>query len=236
MSSSYAAAVYVKEHGIKTAYVIGGDGIKEELQLIGVEAAAFDEHLGKPLKEEEFMGEWEEFTKRYPVDKIGAVIVGYDNRFNNFKLAMAHQILRENPNCLFIATNTDATLPYKQGLFLPGGGCFVSALSTCIGRKPDIVAGKPSTLLLDTALSILYHDSENQVTSENKHETVCMVGDRLETDITLGNRVGVKSVCVLTGVAHRDQLDQVIEKQETLQIPQFLLSSFGVIHSVLNKE
>ena len=235
MTSSYAAAVYVKEHDIKTAYVIGGDGIKEELQLVGVEAAAFDEHLSKSLKEEDFMHEWEEFTKRYPIDKIGAVVVGYDNRFNNFKLAMAHQILRQNPNCLFIATNTDSTLPYKQGLFFPGGGCFVSALSTCIGRKPDIVAGKPSTLLLDTALSILYQQQDNQhvITSENRHETVCMVGDRLETDITLGNRVGVKSVCVLTGVAHREQLDETIEKQETLQIPQFLLSSFGCIKTVL---
>jgi len=238
LTSSYAAAVYVKEHNIKKAYVIGGDGIKEELELIGVEAAGFTEHLTKTLKEEHFMEEWEEFTSKHPVESIGVVIVGYDNRFNNFKLAMAHQILRSNPNCLFMATNTDSTLPYKGGLFFPGGGCFVSSLSTAIGRKPDIVAGKPSTLLLDTALSILYHEEKDKITPENRHEKVCMVGDRLETDITLGNRTGVKSVCVLTGVATREQLTSTVhsEPSTSMLIPQYVLEEFASLLPVLKTD
>ncbi|KAF0980804.1 hypothetical protein FDP41_013287 [Naegleria fowleri] len=240
LTSSYAAAVYAKEHAIKKAYVIGGDGIKEELELIGVEACGFEEHLHKTFKEEEFLHEWEEFTKKYPVESIGAVIVGYDNRFNNFKLAMAHQILRRNPQCLFMATNTDATLPYKNNLFFPGGGCFVAALSTAIGRKPDIVAGKPSTLLLDTALHLLYEECKDKVTPENRHVAVCMVGDRLETDIVLGNKTGVKSVCVLTGVATREHLNEIIEEakqdeSKKLLNPQYVLPQLALLRNVVLK-
>ncbi|KAL9651653.1 hypothetical protein ABK040_001598 [Willaertia magna] len=228
LSSAYAASVYIKRHNISKVYVIGGDGIKEELEEIGVVACGFEEHLKKTFKEDTFIHEWEEFIKTYPIEEIGAVVVGYDNRFSNFKLAIAHQILKRNPKCLFVATNTDSTLPYKQDFFYPGGGTFVNCLATAIGRQPDIVAGKPSTLLIDTALSLLYQDKTCSVNPENRNQTVCMVGDRLETDIALGKQAGVQSVCVLTGVATREQISEIkqIDSSSTL-IPDYLISDFA---------
>jgi hypothetical protein len=40
--------------------------------------------------------------------QVGAVVVGFDRNVNYYKLQYATLCIRENPGCLFIATNTDA--------------------------------------------------------------------------------------------------------------------------------
>jgi hypothetical protein len=37
---------------------------------------------------------------------VGAVVVGFDRNINYYKIQMATLCIRENPGCLFIATNT----------------------------------------------------------------------------------------------------------------------------------
>jgi ribonucleotide monophosphatase NagD (HAD superfamily) len=37
----------------------------------------------------------------------------------------------------------------------------------------------------------------------------CIFGDRLETDILAGNRAGITTVVVLTGVTNREKLEQI---------------------------
>ena len=40
--------------------------------------------------------------------QVGAVVVGFDRHINYFKIQYATLCIRENPGCLFIATNRDA--------------------------------------------------------------------------------------------------------------------------------
>ena len=96
---------------------------------------------------------------------------------------------------LFIATNQDPTFPTEDG-FLPGAGTIVAAISTAVGRKPDIVVGKPHPLAMKITLETAGCDASE----------VVMVGDRLDTDIQVGRQAGVFSVLVLSGVTTRTHL------------------------------
>lgn len=101
--------------------------------------------------------------------------------------------MKNNPACLFIATNTDATFPSSTHL-LPGGGSTVAPVATALGRQP-FVLGKPEPFLLE-----LLKNKYNL----NPERTV-MVGDRLSTDILFGSQGGLKTLLVFTGVTHQEE-------------------------------
>lgn len=87
----------------------------------------------------------------------------------------------------WIATNPDRTFPTPRGA-APGNGALVSLVAEAAGRRPDAIAGKPEPPLMREALARC--DASRPL----------MVGDRLDTDIAAGTRVGVPSLLVLTGV------------------------------------
>ena len=87
---------------------------------------------------------------------------------------------------LWVAGNTDATLPSPRGP-LPGNGGFVAVLRGTTGREP-LVAGKP-----DPAL---HRASVDRVGATRP----LVVGDRLDTDVLGAVRGGADSLLVLTGV------------------------------------
>lgn len=43
-----------------------------------------------------------------PCPQVGAVVVGFDREVNYYKIQYATLCIRENPGCMFIATNRDA--------------------------------------------------------------------------------------------------------------------------------
>ncbi len=88
----------------------------------------------------------------------------------------------------WIATNSDLTFPAPGGI-APGNGAFVQLVAQTAGRSPDAVAGKPEPPLLSAAIARLAASRP------------LMVGDRLDTDIEAGTRVGIPSLLVFTGVA-----------------------------------
>jgi 4-nitrophenyl phosphatase len=149
------------------------------------------------------------------------VVIGIDDKFNNYKLATGTCLLRASKDILFVATNADACLPYSDNLDFPGAGSFVAALSTASGRVPDMVCGKPSQLLLD------YVIDEYKITDRSR---VCMVGDRIDTDIMMGNKGHIQTLCVLTGVATKEILTELKDEEK---IPNFVVQSFGDISKSL---
>lgn len=88
----------------------------------------------------------------------------------------------------WIATNLDFTFPTPGGP-APGNGSLVRLVADVTRREPTAVAGKPERPLLDEAIRRL--EAENAL----------MIGDRLDTDIEAGARVGIPSLLVMTGVA-----------------------------------
>jgi 4-nitrophenyl phosphatase len=148
--------------------------------------------IGMPaLREQLFEG-----TPFHPVqygeEQPAAVVIGLDLEFTYAKLKAAHEAIQRG--ALFIATNADTTLPTEAGL-VPGAGSIVAALAAATGQRP-IVIGKPETPMLETAMTRMGTPPE---------ETV-MLGDRLDTDILAGERAGMLTVLVLTGVSTREDL------------------------------
>ncbi len=126
--------------------------------------------------------------------QIDYVVVGWDRQFTYQKLAQAHFAVRGGAE--FIATNRDATYPDAGGRTLPGGGTLVMALQTCTGVVPRTI-GKPEPDTLDLILR-----------KAGVAPGECLViGDRLDTDVGIGKRVGTRTAVVLTGVTSRADVD-----------------------------
>src|SRR5262249_56309175 len=80
---------------------------------------------------------------------------------------------------------------------LPDCAAVIGAIEGCTGHAVESIVGKPSLLMLEVAL-----DRLGLAPSE-----CLMVGDRLETDIVMGVRAGLRTALVLTGVTRRADLE-----------------------------
>jgi 4-nitrophenyl phosphatase len=120
-------------------------------------------------------------------DRADVVVVGMDRNCTYARLRDAAFAIRRGAR--FIATNTDRTLPTELGL-IPGAGALVGALEIATDVTPHVI-GKPSRDIFAFALGRLGTPAGLTAT----------VGDRTETDIVGGQRAGLRTVAVLTGVA-----------------------------------
>ena len=148
--------------------------------------------IGMPALREQLFAGTPFHPVQYGEEQPAAVVIGLDLDFTYAKLKAAHEAIQRG--ALFIATNADSTLPTEAGL-VPGAGSIVAALAAASGERP-IVIGKPETPMLETAMTRMGMRPE---------ETV-MLGDRLDTDILAGERAGMPTVLVLTGVSTREDL------------------------------
>ena len=188
-SSSFAAAAYLESIGFKKkAYVVGETGILEELDNVGVQHIGGEADAGKQvtLKSGELMHHDED---------VGAVIVGFDRNINYYKIQYATLCIRENPGCLFIATNTDAVTHLTDAQEWAGNGSMVGAIKGSTKQEP-IVVGKPAAFMLD------YIANKYSL----RKDQICMVGDRLDTDILFGKDGGLRTMLVLSGVTTEETL------------------------------
>jgi len=124
ITSGYLAAEWLlQREGRVGVYVIGEEGLVEEMLLAGHRVLTIsDSHRAR------------------------AVVVGLDRGLNYLKLRAAARALLKGS--LFIATNTDHMLPVEDGLD-PGAGSIVAALEAATGRKVDFIAGKPNPWVVD---------------------------------------------------------------------------------------
>lgn len=126
------------------------------------------------------------------------VIVGMDRGLTYAKLRRAALLIRAGAR--FVATNPDTTFPSPEGL-VPGAGAIIAALQTTTGVKP-VVIGKPMPTCFELALEKLGVDASR----------AAAVGDRLDTDIEGGQRAGMRTVLVLSGVSTKEDLAASAQK------------------------
>ncbi len=160
-------------------YVIGEEPLKDELRAFGlkIQAEFYDQD---PLEVIDPLG-------------IDAVIVAFDRTLDYRKLNTAYQALQHGAR--FFATNADHTCPMPGGA-IPDAGATIAALEKITGRELELLAGKPSTLILETAAARLGLPPQR-----------CLItGDRLETDIVMGKRAGMVTAVTLTGVTRREDI------------------------------
>ncbi len=121
-----------------------------------------------------------------------AVIVGLDRQITYDKIKKAEMLVRQGKP--FYGTNPDVTYPIPEGL-APGAGTIIAAVATAAETAP-IFGGKPEPAMFQQAL-------EKMGLSVSE----CMaVGDRIDTDLYGGQRSGVYTAMVLTGVSTREQI------------------------------
>lgn len=119
-----------------------------------------------------------------------AVVAGLDRQLTYERLKKASLLIQSG--LPFIGTNMDTTLPTPEGL-IPGAGTILAALQTASGVKP-VIMGKPEPQLYTIAIERL---------GTNPNETL-VIGDRLETDIAGGQKLGCRTCIVLSGVANQE--------------------------------
>ncbi len=119
--------------------------------------------------------------------EIDLVIITLDRTLNYSKLEIAGKALDNGAR--FYAANIDNTCPVVGGEILDAGAT-ISALEKRTNRKLEKHFGKPSKYILNTALDFLGVEKQKCL----------IIGDRLETDIAMGNKFNIDTALVATGV------------------------------------
>jgi 4-nitrophenyl phosphatase len=114
-----------------------------------------------------------------------AVVVGGDRAVTHEKLK--HAIRHVRAGARFIGTNPDLLVPVEDGL-APEAGVLLAAVAAGAGVSPTII-GKPERPLLDLAMARM----------GSTPDTTAILGDRLDTDILGGQRLGLTTILVTTG-------------------------------------
>jgi len=121
------------------------------------------------------------------------VVASFDRTFDYHKLQIAFDAIRAGAR--FVATNGDRYCPTPTG-GLPDAAAVIGAIEGCTGKRVEVIVGKPSPI---TARAIL--DRLQLPASE-----CIIVGDRLETDVCMGQEAGMSTGVVLTGVTTPEML------------------------------
>lgn len=114
------------------------------------------------------------------------VVLGFDTTLTYEKIHKACNFIANGKR--YIATHPDFNCPTADG-FMPDTGSMMAMFKASTGREPEVM-GKPNLTTVE------YLERKLNCTKDE----LCFIGDRLETDIAIGMKNGVKSVLVLTGV------------------------------------
>ncbi|KAI3438214.1 hypothetical protein D9Q98_000651 [Chlorella vulgaris] len=221
--TSYTAAAYLQSRNFKKkVYLIGTDGVGEELAAAGIEHVTWQELVGSPTATNgaaEMQREWTaaSFGRLQLDQSIGAVVVGWDPNFSYSSMCCAAACLRELPGCEFVATNLDPADNMGNGRMMPGTGCIVRAVETAAGREA-VNVGKGGSWLLPF-LCEQYDILPSQA---------CIIGDRLDTDIALGRQGGLQTVLPLSGVTKPAQLLEA----ESAQLPHYVVDNLAALAGI----
>ena len=120
-------------------------------------------------------------------DEIDILLVTLDRTLDYRKLEIASRALEKGAR--FFAANIDDTCPVDDGEVLDAGAT-ISALEKRTHRKLENNFGKPSSFMIAEIARRLAIDNSK----------VLLIGDRLETDIAMGNNFGIDTALVATGV------------------------------------
>lgn len=211
ISTAHEAANFLKRRGFsKKAYVIGSQGITKELDAINIE----HNDIGPDVLTGSMSQMIEEFQ---PDPEVGVVIVGFDEHFSFPKMTKAASYLN-NPECLFLATNTDERFPMPTHV-IPGTGSIVKAVETC-AERPAIVIGKPNPNICESLIKDKLIDPKRTL----------MIGDRCNTDILLGANCGFQTLLVGTGIHSLEDVKEWMKNGDDEQqnlVPDVYLPKIG---------
>ncbi|MCK5780537.1 MAG: HAD-IIA family hydrolase [Psychrilyobacter sp.] len=143
------------------------------------------------------------------------VVLGFDTTLTYEKIWIACDYIKDGVE--YLATHPDYVCPLPAGKTMPDTGAMIKMFEAATGGKLPKIIGKPNSLIIESIL-----DKYNL-----KQEDVVMVGDRLYTDMKLGENAGIDTILVLTGEATRED----VENSDIL--PTYIFESVKTIHENL---
>jgi 4-nitrophenyl phosphatase len=116
-----------------------------------------------------------------------------------------------------VGTDPDRWVPTDEGP-IPGSGAVVNALAGAAEVDPEAVLGKPSQVTVDLVAAQL----------DCAPGECLLVGDRLDTDVAMGERAGMRTALVLTGASTGVDVDDADVP------PDHVLDSLGDVDRLLD--
>ena len=173
-TSGMATVSYLKRtYPGKSVYLVGTEVLRTEFASAGIR-----------LKEED----------------ADLAVLAYDTTLTFEKIVRLNAMLAQGKP--YIATHPDNVCP-GEGVYPPDVGSFIQLFKTSSGRVPDVICGKPYTVMGDGILAY----------TGARAEEVTMVGDRLNTDIQFGNNNGFRTLLVFSGETDRGKLREAPPEQ-----------------------
>lgn len=145
--------------------------------------------VGTPALEDEFRQHGFQLEAENP--QLAAL--GFDTTLTYEKLWKLCDFVRAG--LPYIATHPDFTCPTETG-YMPDIGAMIAFVRAATGREPDLVVGKPNRMIVDAVAQKYGYAIEE----------MAMVGDRLYTDIALGQTSGITTCLVWSGETRPEDL------------------------------
>lgn len=255
---AYAAACFLREQmpHVKVVFSVGSKALQEECARQGIEVVFADEEQRdtpqSPISSEEvssgFAGiirctdDFAVYAKTRLRRDVGAVVLGYDERFSFHKLCVACLYAQLPPRprgekgdssqeppsppaetpggtgeegLPLIATNKDL-FNRVAGFRQPTNGSMVAAVEAALGREAKVI-GKESDWLPEWLGRHLAFDFRRAL----------VIGDRLDTDVVFAHKALADSCLVLSGCC----TPQLLLDRGTQATPQptFILAHLGLL-------
>jgi HAD superfamily hydrolase (TIGR01450 family) len=138
--------------------------------------------VGTPALEDEFRSHGFALDAQHP----DLAVLGFDTTLTYAKMWRLCDLVRAG--LPYLATHPDFNCPTETG-FMPDIGAMMAFVKAATGRDPDLVIGKPNRLIVEAAAQKL----------NLPLGALGMIGDRLYTDIALGQTANITTVLVLSG-------------------------------------
>jgi glycerol 3-phosphatase-2 len=126
VTSALVTATILSERGVRSAFVVGEEGLVEALAAAGIEAV-------------------HELD-----DEPDVVVVGFDRGADYSKLKDASVLVERG--IPLVASNADPSFPAPGGESWPGAGALLAAIETTTGARGEVF-GKPEPPLFERALA-----------------------------------------------------------------------------------
>tara|TARA_B100001113_G_C21109280_1_gene622453 strand:- start:235 stop:1029 length:795 start_codon:yes stop_codon:yes gene_type:complete len=159
LTSTQPALIYCHEKNISHLYIIATKAVHSYIESQGI---THDEHHPK------------------------AILLTYDTELTYKEIK--HTVRWLNQGLPYFATHPDQLCPTEQGM-LPDIGTYITMFKTASGRSPDLIFGKPNTMMIEPILKQHQLELKDAV----------IIGDRLYTDIKMGQNNELTTVLTLQG-------------------------------------